>query len=76
MEQNIIAAQEKAKVGTNDFQLLKVIGKGGYGKVFQVRKTTGSDKGAIFAMKVRTNEFVKVNKFVSNKRSNKCVNRC
>ncbi|KAK6013182.1 kinase domain protein, partial [Ostertagia ostertagi] len=34
------------------FELLKVLGKGGYGKVFQVKKTTGSDKGKIFAMKV------------------------
>ncbi|CAB55075.2 Ribosomal protein S6 kinase beta [Caenorhabditis elegans] len=40
------------RVGPEDFQLLKVLGKGGYGKVFQVRKTTGSDNGQIFAMKV------------------------
>ncbi|CAD6187995.1 unnamed protein product [Caenorhabditis auriculariae] len=40
------------RVGRQDFQLLKVLGKGGYGKVFQVRKTTGSDAGKIFAMKV------------------------
>ena len=32
--------------------LLQVLGKGGYGKVFQVRKLTGDDKGKIFAMKV------------------------
>jgi len=35
-----------------DFELRKVLGKGGYGKVFQVRKMTGDDKGKIFAMKV------------------------
>jgi len=35
-----------------DFELRKVLGKGGYGKVFQVRKLTGEDKGKIFAMKV------------------------
>lgn len=40
------------RVGPEDFQLLKVLGKGGYGKVFQVRKTTGTDSGKIFAMKV------------------------
>lgn len=40
------------KVGTYDFELLKVLGKGGYGKVFQVRKVAGQDKGQIFAMKV------------------------
>lgn len=40
------------KVGPQDFQLLRVLGKGGYGKVFQVRKVSGDDKGQIFAMKV------------------------
>ncbi|XP_051541960.1 ribosomal protein S6 kinase beta-1 isoform X1 [Myxocyprinus asiaticus] len=34
------------------FELLRVLGKGGYGKVFQVRKITGSTPGKIFAMKV------------------------
>ena len=41
-----------AKTGPRDFELRKVLGKGGYGKVFQVRKLTGDDKGKIFAMKV------------------------
>nr|CAB3265768.1 ribosomal protein S6 kinase beta-2-like [Phallusia mammillata] len=40
------------KVGPHCFQLLKVLGKGGYGKVFQVRKMTEPDGGKIFAMKV------------------------
>lgn len=40
------------RVGPHDFQLLKVLGKGGYGKVFQVRKISGSHQGQIFAMKV------------------------
>ena len=40
------------KVGPQDFELRKVLGKGGYGKVFQVRKTTGTDAGKVFAMKV------------------------
>uniref|UniRef100_A0A3P8YTY5 Ribosomal protein S6 kinase n=1 Tax=Esox lucius TaxID=8010 RepID=A0A3P8YTY5_ESOLU len=34
------------------FQLLRVLGKGGYGKVFQVRKVAGAASGKIFAMKV------------------------
>ncbi|XP_052248346.1 ribosomal protein S6 kinase beta-1-like [Dreissena polymorpha] len=42
----------RTKVSTFDFELLKVLGKGGYGKVFQVRKVSGQDKGNIFAMKV------------------------
>ncbi|XP_047480804.1 ribosomal protein S6 kinase beta-1-like [Penaeus chinensis] len=42
---------EKAR--PSDFQLLKVLGKGGYGKVFQVRRVSGGKgAGKIFAMKV------------------------
>jgi p70 ribosomal S6 kinase len=40
------------KAGPQDFELRKVLGKGGYGKVFQVRKVTGKDAGKVFAMKV------------------------
>uniref|UniRef100_A0AC34REV9 Ribosomal protein S6 kinase n=1 Tax=Panagrolaimus sp. JU765 TaxID=591449 RepID=A0AC34REV9_9BILA len=40
------------RVGPQDFQLLRVLGKGGYGKVLQVRKITGADKDRVFAMKV------------------------
>lgn len=49
-EQNVNPKQ--GKLGPNDFQLLKVLGKGGYGKVFQVKKNSGIDSGTIFAMKV------------------------
>lgn len=47
-----IVVNPSVKVGPQDFVLLKVLGKGGYGKVFQVRKTSGQDAGKIFAMKV------------------------
>uniref|UniRef100_A0A7E4VIM0 Non-specific serine/threonine protein kinase n=1 Tax=Panagrellus redivivus TaxID=6233 RepID=A0A7E4VIM0_PANRE len=40
------------RVGPKDFEILRVLGQGGYGKVLQVRKTTGADLGSIFAMKV------------------------
>ncbi|XP_053702750.1 ribosomal protein S6 kinase beta-1 [Synchiropus splendidus] len=40
------------KIRPECFELLKVLGKGGYGKVFQVRKVTGTTSGKIFAMKV------------------------
>lgn len=42
----------KEKIGPEDFELLKVLGKGGYGKVFQVKKVSGPDTNTIFAMKV------------------------
>lgn len=40
------------KAGPSDFELLKLLGKGGYGKVFLVKKITGKDSNNIFAMKV------------------------
>ncbi|XP_076764452.1 ribosomal protein S6 kinase beta-1 isoform X1 [Xylocopa sonorina] len=49
-EENVNAGQEKT--GPQDFELCKILGEGGYGKVFQVKKVTGKDKGSIFAMKV------------------------
>lgn len=40
----------RAGHGPKDFELRKVLGKGGYGKVFQVRKLGGKDNNKIFAM--------------------------
>uniref|UniRef100_A0A9L0SXT5 Ribosomal protein S6 kinase B1 n=1 Tax=Equus caballus TaxID=9796 RepID=A0A9L0SXT5_HORSE len=44
------------KIRPECFELLRVLGKGGYGKVFQVRKVTGANTGKIFAMKVLKKE--------------------
>mmetsp|Transcript_22774 Transcript_22774/g.26771 ORF Transcript_22774/g.26771 Transcript_22774/m.26771 type:complete len:700 (-) Transcript_22774:222-2321(-) len=41
-----------AKLKITDFDLLKVVGKGAFGKVMLVRKRSGADKGNTFAMKV------------------------
>uniref|UniRef100_A0A668AWZ8 Ribosomal protein S6 kinase, polypeptide 4 n=1 Tax=Myripristis murdjan TaxID=586833 RepID=A0A668AWZ8_9TELE len=35
-----------------NFELLKVLGTGAYGKVFLVRKNSGHDEGQLYAMKV------------------------
>jgi len=43
------AAGGKKRLGPNDFELLRVVGQGAFGKVFQVRKR---DTGEVFAMKV------------------------
>ncbi|VDM52656.1 unnamed protein product [Angiostrongylus costaricensis] len=40
------------KVSMENFALLRVLGKGAYGKVFLVRKIGGRDHGQIYAMKV------------------------
>ncbi|XP_062864235.1 ribosomal protein S6 kinase beta-2-like [Trichomycterus rosablanca] len=44
--------RDSERIGPDCFELLTVLGKGGYGKVFQVRKVQGSQTGKIFAMKV------------------------
>ena len=40
------------KASPSQFDLLKVIGQGGFGKVFLVKKNIGKDKGCLYAMKV------------------------
>ena len=53
--QEIELPSELPKVGLEDFDLLKVLGKGGFGKVMLVRKRNTDD---IFAMKVLKKEAV------------------
>lgn len=57
---NLEQAPKKSqyKVQMNDFELLKVLGTGAYGKVFLVRKLNGHDKGKLYAMKVLRKEIV------------------
>ncbi|XP_069064285.1 ribosomal protein S6 kinase alpha-5 isoform X2 [Pleurodeles waltl] len=40
------------KIGIENFELLKVLGTGAYGKVFLVRKVSGHNSGKLYAMKV------------------------
>ncbi|XP_056627655.1 ribosomal protein S6 kinase beta-2-like [Triplophysa dalaica] len=51
----------REKVGPDCFELLSVLGKGAYGKVFQVRKVQGAQTGKIFAMKVLRKAKIKCN---------------
>jgi serine/threonine protein kinase SCH9 len=46
---------EKRHFGPNDFQILKLIGKGTFGQVYQVRK---KDTGRIYAMKVLSKKVI------------------
>lgn len=52
VEVNFKALQQKKKVDKHDFEVISVLGKGGFGKVLQVRKTSGKDKDTIYAMKI------------------------
>lgn len=40
------------KADPSQFELLKVLGEGSFGKVFLVRKIVGKDSGVLYAMKV------------------------
>jgi serine/threonine protein kinase len=40
-----------AKVSIADFELLKLVGRGSFGKVFLAKKRTGADKGCVYAIK-------------------------
>uniref|UniRef100_A0A5F9DIY8 Protein kinase domain-containing protein n=1 Tax=Oryctolagus cuniculus TaxID=9986 RepID=A0A5F9DIY8_RABIT len=48
------------KANAAQFELLKVLGQGSFGKVFLVRKKTGPDSGKLYVMKVLKNASLKV----------------
>uniref|UniRef100_A0A914USD9 Protein kinase domain-containing protein n=1 Tax=Plectus sambesii TaxID=2011161 RepID=A0A914USD9_9BILA len=48
------------KADTSQFELLKVLGQGSFGKVFLVRKVRGRDAGTLYAMKVLKKATLKV----------------
>ncbi|KAM6355044.1 ribosomal protein S6 kinase alpha-2 isoform 2-T2 [Podargus strigoides] len=55
------------KADPSQFELLKVLGQGSYGKVFLVRKVKGSDAGQLYAMKVLKKATLKVRDRVRSK---------
>jgi len=48
------------KANTGQFELLRVLGQGSFGKVFLVRKIQGKDAGSLYAMKVLKKATLKV----------------
>ncbi|KAK4291163.1 hypothetical protein Pmani_035989 [Petrolisthes manimaculis] len=48
------------KADSSQFELLKVLGQGSFGKVFLVRKISGQDTGTLYAMKVLKKATLKV----------------
>lgn len=61
-EMESVEEEEACKLGPSDFEILRVIGQGAFGKVFQVRKKgDGGDYGSgdgVFAMKVMKKETI------------------
>lgn len=48
------------KADPSQFELLKVLGEGSFGKVFLVRKVVGKDSSTLYAMKVLKKATLKV----------------
>jgi len=57
-------------IGPDDFELLYLIGKGSFGKVFQVRK---KDTGRIYAMKVLNKQHILENKEMEHTKAEKNI---
>lgn len=53
MEIQDVVKEGHDKADPSQFELLKVLGEGSFGKVFLVRKVSGADAGTLYAMKVR-----------------------
>lgn len=48
------------KADPSQFELLKVLGEGSFGKVFLVKKVVGTDAGTLYAMKVLKKATLKI----------------
>lgn len=55
-----IVKEGHEKADPSQFELLKVLGEGSFGKVFLVRKVIGKDAGTLYAMKVLKKATLKV----------------
>ncbi|XP_073274082.1 serine/threonine-protein kinase AtPK2/AtPK19-like [Primulina huaijiensis] len=71
------AGEEINKVGPGDFEIMRVIGKGAFGKVFQVRMKGGdgdcNDGDGIFAMKVMKKDTIIKNNHVDYMRAERDI---
>uniref|UniRef100_A0AC34F6B6 Non-specific serine/threonine protein kinase n=1 Tax=Panagrolaimus sp. ES5 TaxID=591445 RepID=A0AC34F6B6_9BILA len=49
---------QQLDVGPEDFDIVRVLGRGGFGKVMEVKKNNGIDAGNVFAMKAIKKSFI------------------
>lgn len=67
IELGFVAPSGCDRANTKDFELLRVLGQGSFGKVFLVRKVRGADVGTLYAMKVLKKATLKVRDRVRTK---------
>jgi serine/threonine protein kinase len=67
------AKDDSEKLTVNDFDLLKVVGKGAFGKVMLVRKKGGQGDGQIYAMKVLKKSVVAAKGQIENTKSERSI---
>jgi p90 ribosomal S6 kinase len=67
IELGIVTPSGCDRANTKDFELLRVLGQGSFGKVFLVRKVRGYDVGTLYAMKVLKKATLKVRDRVRTK---------
>ncbi|OAF68930.1 hypothetical protein A3Q56_03303 [Intoshia linei] len=48
----IVNKSEEKRVSINDFSMIKLLGRGGYGRVFLTKKISGYDQNTYYAMKI------------------------
>ena len=68
-----LTRQGNRAVTVDDFELLRVIGKGSFGKVFMVRKRDGRDAGAVYAMKALRKEVLLRRNQIEHTRSERAI---
>lgn len=61
------------KADPSQFELLRVLGEGSFGKVFLVRKIVGQDAGVLYAMKVLKKATLKIKDRVRSKNERKIL---
>jgi serine/threonine protein kinase len=61
--------QSKKPLGIEDFDLLKVVGRGAFGKVLLVKKKNGKNAGNIYAMKILVKAHIIKNDQIENTKS-------
>lgn len=70
MRQRELAKEaEKKPMTIEDFELLKVVGRGAFGKVLLVKKKEGKSRGDIFAMKILVKSHIVKNGQIENTRA-------